>query len=178
MRCGEQSASEGGFTYIGLLVLIALIGFALSVVGQVAATTAQREREKQLLWVGHAYRDAIRHYVMQHAHYPPALAELVESPTASGQPAHYLRHLYPDPMTQGADWVLVPALDGGIMGIASSSTKAPIKRAGFDDADMGFGDAETYADWMFVFDSRRRWRQGQQGVHGISIVQPTAQPTQ
>jgi type II secretory pathway pseudopilin PulG len=178
MHSGKRRAREGGFTYIGLLVLIAMIGFALSVVGQVAATTAQREREKQLLWVGHAYRDAIRRYVMQHARYPPALADLVESPTASGQPAHYLRRLYPDPVTQGADWVLVPALDGGIMGIASSSTKAPIKRAGFDDNDRGFGDAETYADWMFIFDARRRWGQGPQGVHGIGTVQPTAQPTQ
>jgi type II secretory pathway pseudopilin PulG len=178
MRCGRRRAREGGFTYIGLLVLIALIGFALSVVGQVAATTAQREREKQLLFVGHAYRDAIRRYVMQHGRYPTTLADLLESPTPSGQPAHYLRRLYPDPMMRDADWVLVPALGGGIMGIASSSQQAPIKRAGFDDADLGFGDAETYGDWMFIYDFRRRWGLGQQGVHGIGIVQPTAPPTQ
>jgi type II secretory pathway pseudopilin PulG len=180
MRCGKHRAREGGFTYIGLLVLIALIGFALSVVGQVAATTAQREREKQLLWVGHAYRDAIRRYVMRNGRYPPTLADLVQSATATADPlpAHFLRRLYPDPMTQGADWVLVPALDGGIMGVASSSTKAPIKRAGFDDADVAFGDAETYGDWTFIFDLRRRWGQGPQGVRGIGTVQPTAQPTQ
>jgi type II secretory pathway pseudopilin PulG len=179
MRCGERRVREDGFTYIGLLVLIVLIGFALSVVGQVSATTAQREREKQLLWVGHAYRDAIQRYVIQNGRYPAALADLVEFTTASGQPAHYLRRLYPDPMAPGADWVLVPALGGGIMGIASSSTRAPIKSAGFDDVDLGFGEAETYADWMFIFDFRRRWGQGPQGVHGIGTLPPgPVQPAQ
>ena len=173
MRSGERGGYEGGFTYIGLLVLIALIGFMLSVAGQVAATTAQREREKQLLFIGHAYRDAIRHYVVQNGHYPASLADLVESPTASGQPAHYLRRLYPDPMAQSADWLLIPAPGAGIMGVASSSKRAPIKRSGFDDADFGFGDAETYGDWTFIFDSRLRWLRGQQGVHGIGTAQPT-----
>lgn len=175
MRCGEQSAREGGFTYIGLLVLIALIGIMLSVVGQVTATTMQREREKQLLWVGHAYRNAIGRYVARNGHYPRALADLVQSTTATADPlpAHFLRRLYPDPMAQGADWVLVPALDGGIMGIASSSNRAPIKRSGFDAADYAFADAETYGDWRFIFDSRlRRWS-GQQGVHRIGTVQPS-----
>jgi type II secretory pathway pseudopilin PulG len=176
MRCGERRVREDGFTYIGLLVLIALIGFALSVVGQVTATMAQREREKQLLWIGHAYRDAIRRYVIQNARYPASLDDLVEFPAANGQPAHYLRRLYPDPMAPGADWALVPALDGGIMGIASSSKQAPIKRSGFDDADLGFGDAETYADWMFIFDMRRRWGQGPQGVHGIATPSPGPVP--
>jgi type II secretory pathway pseudopilin PulG len=175
MRCGERRARnrEGGFTYIGLLVLIALIGYMLAVAGQVARTTAQREREKQLLFIGHAYRDAIQRYVMQNGHYPAALADLVEFPAANGRTAHYLRRLYPDPMAQGKDWLLVPALGGGIMGIASSSQQAPIKRAGFDDADLGFADAETYGDWSFIFDFRRRWGQGPQGVHGISTVQPS-----
>jgi type II secretory pathway pseudopilin PulG len=170
MHSGERRAREGGFSYIGLLILIAIIGFMLSVVGQVSATTAQREREKQLLFVGHAYRDAIRRFFFQNGHYPAALADLVEYPGANGQPAHYLRRLYPDPMAQGADWVLVPALGGGVMGVATSSKKAPLKRAGFDDADLGFADAETYGDWVFSFDPRvRRWP-GQLGVHGITTV--------
>jgi type II secretory pathway pseudopilin PulG len=167
MRFGERRAREGGFTYIGLLVLVALIGFMLAVAGEVAATAAQREREKQLLVVGHAYRNAIRRYVLHNRHYPATLADLVGSTTDGPLPAHYLRRLYPDPMTQGADWVLVPALGGGIVGIASSSNRVPLKHAGFDDADFGFEDAKTYADWMFIFDPRLQRPQGQQGVHGI-----------
>jgi type II secretory pathway pseudopilin PulG len=168
MRFGERRAREGGFTYIGLLVLIALIGFMLAVAGQVAATTAQRDREKQLLVVGHAYRNAIRRYVALNRHYPATLAELVESTSAGPQPAHYLRRLYPDPMTRGADWVLLPALGGGIVGVASSSNRVPLKHAGFDDADFGFEDAKTYADWTFIYDPRLQQSQGQQGVHGIA----------
>jgi hypothetical protein len=70
-------------------------------------------------------------------------------------------------MTGSADWTLVPAAGGGIMGIASSSKLVPLKVAGFDVADMGFEDAQTYADWVFLFDPRLRRVPGQPGVLGI-----------
>jgi type II secretory pathway pseudopilin PulG len=152
-------------------MLIVLIGYLLSVAGEVARTASQREREKELLFVGHAYRSAIGRYFRDNRHYPQTLAELVEFATAGPKPAHYLRRLYPDPMTHGADWVLVPALGGGIMGVASSSTLVPFKRAGFDAVDAGFEDAATYADWIFIFNPQARRFPGQQGVHGISTVQ-------
>jgi type II secretory pathway pseudopilin PulG len=156
MRRGKGGACEAGFTYIGVLVLIALIGIMLATVGQVAATVAQREREKELLFIGHAYRAAIGRFVRQNHRYPEALAELVQFDTGGPQPAHYLRRLYPDPMTRAVDWILLPAPNQGIMGIASSSQRLPLKRAGFDDADLGFDDAQTYADWAFLFDWRLR----------------------
>ena len=63
MPRGERARrSEGGFTYLGLLFLVALIGLMLAAAGEVAATAAQRERETQLLWVGHEYRAAIGRY--------------------------------------------------------------------------------------------------------------------
>ena len=43
------------------------------------------------------------------------------------------------------------------MGVASSSLRTPLKTAGFDVTDMGFGDAKTngdaktYGDWAFTF---------------------------
>ena len=61
---------QGGFTYIGLLALIVFIGLMLTMASHVWSTTAQRERETQLLFIGHAYRMAIASYFASAHRYP------------------------------------------------------------------------------------------------------------
>lgn len=148
---GVGARSDRGFTYIGLLAVLVLIGLMLAAAGEVAATTAQREREAQLLWVGHEYRAAIGRYWNQRRAYPQMLADLLGSAPDSPVPVRYLRRLYPDPMTNAVDWALVPAPSGGIMGVASSSKRAPRKIGHFDQADVDFDKATTYNDWQFTF---------------------------
>jgi type II secretory pathway pseudopilin PulG len=128
-----------------------MIGLALAAVGEVASTAAQREREAQLLWVGHEYRAAIRRFFRQRRAFPHALEELLGAAPDAPVQVRYLRRLYPDPMTNAVDWVLVTAPDGGIMGVASSSKRAPLKTGHFDDADQDFADAKSYGDWKFTF---------------------------
>lgn len=140
-----------GFTYVGLLAVIVLIGILLAAAGEVVSTAARREREAQLLWVGHEYRAAIGRYWMQRRAFPRTLEELLGSAPDAPIPARYLRRLYPDPMTNAVDWVLLQAPGGGITGVASSSTRAPLKVAGFDDADQDLADASSYGDWKFTF---------------------------
>jgi len=141
-----------GFTYVGLLVLIALIGLMLASAGEVAATSGQREREAQLLWVGHEYRAAIGRYWRSKRAYPQTLEELLGAASSSPVQVRYLRQLYPDPMTGAVDWALVKAPNGGgIMGVASSSKRAPLKIGNFDEADHDFAVAKAYADWQFTF---------------------------
>ncbi len=62
---GFGSRSARGFTYLGLLAVVVLIGLLLAAAGEVASTAARREREAQLLWVGHEYRAAIGRYWSQ-----------------------------------------------------------------------------------------------------------------
>src|SRR5438128_10760575 len=100
MRRGERARrSAGGFTYIGLLVLVALIGLLLSAAGEVVATAAQREREAQLLWVGHQYRAATARYWQQTRPYPPALEELLGGGSDAPLQVRHLPRLYPGPLT-------------------------------------------------------------------------------
>jgi type II secretory pathway pseudopilin PulG len=146
MRTGEPR----GFTYIGLLVLIALIGILLAAAGEVVSTAAQRDREAQLLWVGHEYRAAIARYVRHNRVYPHALADLLGSAPDSPLLVRYLRQLYRDPMTNAVDWTLIEAPGGGVMGVASSSKRAPLKTARFDAADEEFEGATSYGDWQFT----------------------------
>jgi len=155
MPSGERARrSAGGFTYIGLLAVVVVIGILLSAAGEVAAMAAQRERETQLLWVGRQYRAAIGRYWRQKRVYPQALEDLLGTEPDSPLKVRYIRRLYRDPMTNAVDWELVPAPNGGIMGIASSSKRAPLKTH-FDEVEPDFENASSYSDWKFTFFIRR-----------------------
>jgi type II secretory pathway pseudopilin PulG len=149
MRARRQR--EGGFTYIGLLMAVVIMGLMLTVAGRVWSTTEQRERETQLLWVGHAYRLAIASYFAHGHQYPATLQQLLLD-DRQPVPLHHLRKLYFDPMTGQPDWTLVMTPSGsGIMGVASSSQRTPIKRQGFDLVDDAFKDTECYCSWRFIY---------------------------
>ncbi len=159
-----------GFTYVGLLIAVAIMGLLLTVVGRVWKTTEQREREAQLLWIGQQYRLAIASYYAHGRGFPGALTDLVQDERFP-IPQHHLRRLYPDPMTGKADWTPVLTADGqGIMGVASSSNGVPIKRKGFDVTEAGFEDAECYCAWQFIYTPRRRWG----GALGPTSAMPDA----
>jgi type II secretory pathway pseudopilin PulG len=160
MRPGRAAGrgGQGGFTYLGILVLVVLIGLMLAGAGEVASTQARREREVELLFIGHQYRNAVERYVRTNRRWPVALADLVQDTSGALTNQHFLRRLYPDPITRAADWTLLPAPNGGFMGVASVSAQAPLKHAGFDAADVDFDKAEKYSDWTFVYEPHRNSR--------------------
>jgi type II secretory pathway pseudopilin PulG len=149
MRCVEP---QRGFTYVGLLVAVVIMGLMLTLVSRVWTTTEQREREIQLLYVGHAYRMAIASYYSTGGQFPTTLQQLVRDERFP-VPKRHLRRLYPDPITGRNDWFLIPPVAGqpGIMGVASNSNRAPIKRDGFDLIDAAFKNADCYCDWQFAY---------------------------
>lgn len=169
MPYGKARSTARGFTYVGMLFLIVLIGLALAGAGEVARTTAQRERETELLFIGHQYRDAIARFYQQNRHYPESLQQLVAFQSTGPAAVHYLRRLYRDPMTRSNDWTLVDAPDQGIMGVASSSLRKPLKSAGFDDVDADFETAKSYADWAFTYDPRSATLRALQRAGSISV---------
>jgi type II secretory pathway pseudopilin PulG len=148
-----------GFTYIGLLIAVVVLGLALSAVGTVWRTQAQREREQELLFIGRDFRHAIASYYNAAAgthQYPQDIADLLEDKRGP-EPRHHLRRYYADPMTGTQDWniVRVDALGNtgniGITGIASSAKGEPIKKAGFESGETAFEDATCYCDWQFLY---------------------------
>jgi type II secretory pathway pseudopilin PulG len=156
--CGWRhgQARQAGFTYLGLLFAIAILGITLATVGVVWSTQIRRDKEAELLFVGNQYRTAIGRYVVGGG-YPQALTDLLED-KRTPVPRRYLRRLYPDPMTGQADWHLITQPNGGITGVASSSQNKPIKVAGFAPIDAAFVNAECYCDWKFVYSPRSQWR--------------------
>ena len=147
MSAGKK---QQGFTLMGALILVAVMGAGLAAYGQMASHAAQREKEAELLFRGNQYRQAIEAYYKKERKYPKALSELVEDkryPT----PAHHLRKLYPDPITSQAEWGTMEAPRGGIMGVFSKSEAEPIKSGGFGLANKTFADGKRYMDWQFFY---------------------------
>jgi len=168
------ASKQQGFTYLGLLFAVVIMGLMLTVVARVWRTTVQREREAQLLWVGHAYRMAISSYFALGHAYPATLQDLVTDERFP-VPKHHLRRLYPDPLTGRADWtLLLTPSQSGIQGVASGSQEAPIKRGGFELVDAAFNDSECYCLWKFIY-VPRRWAGGAT-VPGIPGAPPPGPP--
>jgi type II secretory pathway pseudopilin PulG len=170
--CGRTgNAPQRGFTYLGLMFAIAVLGITLATIGVVWSTQIRRDREAELLYIGNQYRAAIGRYLNSGGQYPRELADLVVDkryPVAR----RYLRRIYPDPMTNSVDWELILAPEGGIMGVASRSQVKPIKVAGFSVANAAFESAECYCDWKFIYSPRTRGRR-----RGNPTVLPTLPPS-
>lgn len=157
-RRTASRSGQRGVVLLVLLVALALLGVGLMNAVDVWSISRQREREKELLFVGDQYRQAIRSYYAAapsggQRGFPPSLEVLLDDdrfPT----PVHHLRRAYPDPITGKAEWGLLKAGDR-IVGVFSLSEAAPIKKAGFSPAHQAFKDAASYQDWVFAYVPRR-----------------------
>ena len=145
---------QRGFTYLAVLFAVAIIGAVLASTAVVWQAQIQREKEQELIFIGHAYRQAIAQYYESTPgtakQFPKNLEELLEDKRQT-RLTRYLRKVYRDPMTASKEWGLVTAPDGSIIGVYSKSARVPIKSAGFDEQDRAFVGAASYIDWKFIF---------------------------
>lgn len=139
-----------GFSYIGLLVIVAVLALVSTASLSMGQIVEQRSEEEELLFIGNQFRAAIQSYFNMGGRYPGSLTELVEDVRFPVRVRH-LRRIYPDPMTRRPDWQLLYAPTGGIMGVASRSERHPIKRRNFADVDKGLEDKASYSAWLFYF---------------------------
>jgi type II secretory pathway pseudopilin PulG len=149
------SRRAGGFTYIGVLVLVAMMGLALAAAGQVWHTMQKREKEQELLFIGHQFQLALKRYGEhsqgQARRSPVELEELLKDPRQPGI-QRYLRKIYLDPMTGKAEWGLIIAPNGEIFGVHSLSDDEPLKKSQFALADRQFEGKTKYSDWVFMLE--------------------------
>ncbi|HAT32032.1 MAG TPA: hypothetical protein DCW29_14600 [Janthinobacterium sp.] len=137
-------------------MLIAFMGVGLSIAGDLYATAMRRDKERQLLFVGHEFRNAIARYYNasggagQHQ-YPLTLEDLLKDPRFPN-PTRHLRRLYVDPTTGKNEWGLI-LVQGRIVGVHPLSPQRPIKQDNFDDDDTGLRQKARYADWNFTYPS-------------------------
>jgi len=143
------NGKQTGFTYIALLIAVAILGATLTAVGQVWHTLLQHDRENELLFIGNQFRLAFDSYYANNRRFPMRLEDLLLDDRNAGI-KRYLRKIYVDPMTGHADWGLV-TLDGGqLVGIHSVSEEKPLKRTGFRQSNASLEDKDKYSDWVFM----------------------------
>jgi type II secretory pathway pseudopilin PulG len=150
-------ASERGFTYIGLLIFVAIVGIGLAAVGTIWRTTAQREKETELVFIGEQFQRAIRSYFERSPDagktFPLKLEDLLED-RRSGNVVRHLRKIFVDPMTGNAEWGLDRQPDGRIVGVYSLSPTSVFRTDGLPEGVQVKGD--THADWHFMANAGRQ----------------------
>jgi type II secretory pathway pseudopilin PulG len=166
----SRANSQEGFTYLGLIYAVAISGIALAGTGILWSLESRREKEKELLFIGEQYRQALVSYAKRTVGkndgqnpqqspgqnqgaegapvFPERLEELLED-RRSFPAAHHLRRLFRDPMTGHPDWRLIRR-EGRIVGIASRDNGKPVKIANFQRGQEEFAGAGSYADWQFI----------------------------
>jgi len=111
---------QGGFTYLWLLVAVALIGIGLAATAEVASTVARRARMAQAEWAGTQYAQAIGSYYAFSPSaaktYPSNLADLLEDRRGPVVRRH-LRSLYRNPFDKDGKWESVVGGDARVHGV-------------------------------------------------------------
>lgn len=143
-----------GYTYFGVLFVVALMGLALSGAALIFQVEQQRDKERQLLFIGQQYIDAIRSYYHTAPNsnkiYPRKLEDLLRDPRYLTIKRH-LRRPWLDPMTQKYEWGLVYTRQGGIAGVFSQSKGKPLKQAGFGLLEDFLAKKSNYQQWQFIY---------------------------
>lgn len=106
-----RPTDQGGYAMAVLLVMLAIMGIALSVAMPLWRTVVQREKEEELIFRGRQYARAIGLFQRRFANaYPPSFDVLVEQ--------KFLRKKFKDPMTEDGEFQVLyqgsaAALPGG-----------------------------------------------------------------
>jgi type II secretory pathway pseudopilin PulG len=154
LRRHKGRAGTAGFTYVGLIVLVAIIGLVGAATLKVDALLRRAAAEEELLEIGAAFSAALTSYAEATPRgqptYPPSLQDLLKDPRFPAIRRH-LRKIFVDPITGKAEWGIVHAgSDTGVLAVYSLSRARPLKVANFDARFANLENREHISDWKFA----------------------------
>lgn len=157
-----------GFTYMALLIVLAIMGIASAAALQFGIATYRRAAEESLLNIGGEFSQALASYrrltPVGQSGEPRDLQDLLKDPRFPGVVRH-LRKLYYDPITGRQEWGVQRSEDSQrIIGIFSLSDAQPIKSGNFEPNFQVFSGKNSYQEWIFT---------GAQADDGVSAQQTT-----
>ena len=167
---------QQGFTYLSLVILLAIMGLVGAAALKVEALLARAAAEQELLEVGAAFSAALDSYAAATPQgkppQPPTLQDLLKDPRFPGIKRH-LRKVFIDPISGKAEWGITYLGDKvGVIGIYSLSQAQPLKLANFDARFQNFENKTHYADWKFVAKDQG----GLERINDATAKPPTALP--
>jgi type II secretory pathway pseudopilin PulG len=145
---------QAGFTYVGLIVFVTIIGLVGAATLKVGALLQRAEAENELLAIGAEFSAALASYAQAtppgQPQQPLSLEALLRDPRFP-QVRRHLRRIFVDPVTGRAEWGLVRAAEGGpILGVHSLSQARPLKIANFDTRFVNFENKQHLSEWRFT----------------------------
>jgi type II secretory pathway pseudopilin PulG len=178
VACQRRAAGrEAGFTYVGLIVLVAIIGLVGAATLKADALLRRAAAEQELLEIGAAFSAALTSYAEATPRgqlpQPASLEELLKDPRFPGMRRH-LRKIFVDPITGKAEWGIVWLNKGngingsggsGVLAVYSLSDAKPLKQANFDARFQNFENRGHLSEWKFT-------------VIGRGVAQAQIQPPQ
>ncbi|UOD27859.1 type II secretion system protein [Massilia violaceinigra] len=143
-----------GFTYLGLIILVTVIGLVGAASLKVGALMQRAAAEEELLAIGAAFSDALRSYAAAtppgQPQQPPTLQELLKDPRFPGTRRH-LRKIFVDPITGKAEWGVMYVGDKqGVLGVYSLSDAPPLKVGNFDARFLNMENKSKLSEWKFT----------------------------
>ena len=143
-----------GFAYLGLLIMLAVIGIVGATALQIGKAIHRRAAEEALLDIGLEFGQALESYrratPVGQPDAPFDLKDLLKDPRHPGAVRH-LRKIFDDPMTGNSEWGISRSEDTKrIEGVYSLSDDRPIKVANFDFRYQGFEGKSSYRQWVFT----------------------------
>ena len=145
---------QQGFTYLSLVILLAIMGLVGAAALKVEALLARAAAEQELLEIGAAYSAALDSYAAATPKnmptQPPTVQDLLKDnrfPTVR----RHLRKMFVDPISGKAEWGITYLHDKlGVVGIYSLAQGKPLKQANFDSRFQNLENKAHYADWKFT----------------------------
>lgn len=149
----QRLRRAGGFTYLSLIILVAIIGLVAATTLKLGAAIQRSKAEQELLRIGAAFSDALQSYAdatpAGQSTQPPSFKELLRDPRFP-TPRRHLRKVFVDPMTGRDEWGVVYLGDKtGIMAIYSLSDAKPIKVGNFEPRFQSLAGKQKISDWRF-----------------------------
>lgn len=151
---GTNVRAQAGFTYVGLVVFVAILGLVGAATVKVDGLLRRAAAERELLEIGAAFSEALRSYAAATPRgfptAPPTLQHLLRDPRFPGVRRH-LRKIFVDPVTGKDEWgVLYQGDKTGVLAVYSLSQAQPLKVANFDARFLNFENKEHLSEWKFT----------------------------
>jgi type II secretory pathway pseudopilin PulG len=141
---------ERGYILITLILFVALLAIAMTVMAPVISQQVKRDREEELIHRGVQYSRAIKHFVKKFGRYPTKIEDLENTNNI-----RFLRKRYKDPIT-GKDFKILHmgevqmSFGAGIAGATSAANLAAASQAtGFGPQNTALGNS-TVGSGAFV----------------------------
>ena len=168
----RSSRRQRGFTYLGLIILVAILGLVGAAGLKMGSLLQRQAAEQELLDIGAQFSDALYSYAAAtppgQPQQPLTLAALLRDPRFP-QVRRHLRKLFVDPITGRAEWgLLYQPGSQGIIGVHSLSQAAPLKVGNFEARYAGLEGKTHLSEWRFMVDAR---------VSSVPSAGPAAVPT-